>query len=91
MVCQRLRIYGIVQGVFFRASMQEKARCLGITGWVRNREDSTVEAVVQGTADAIEEIIVWAKIGPAQAQVERVEQESVDPENFTEFDQRPSA
>jgi len=70
---KRLIIYGRVQGVFFRESMCRQAAELGVTGWVRNRRDGSVEATVQGDEAAVERMIDWARAGPAYAQVERVE------------------
>jgi len=71
----RLVIHGRVQGVFFRDSMRRKAVELGISGWVRNCDDGTVEAVVQGSISAVEAIVQWAHHGPAHARVERVDRE----------------
>jgi len=71
----RLRIYGIVQGVFFRSSMRQKAYELGVTGWVMNELDGSVSAVVEGPREAVEEIIRWAHRGPPGAVVERVDVE----------------
>lgn len=68
-----LRIHGRVQGVYFRESMRQRADEIGITGWVRNRTDGTVEAVVQGSATQIDLITDWAREGPPAAYVERVE------------------
>jgi acylphosphatase len=68
-----LLIYGRVQGVFFRQSMQREAQFQGISGWVRNRSDGAVEAVVQGEPAAVEAIVRWAKRGPERAHVEQVE------------------
>jgi acylphosphatase len=68
-----LVIHGRVQGVFFRDSMRHEAQRLSITGWVRNRNDGTVEAAVQGDPAAVEEIVLWAHRGPRHANVERVE------------------
>lgn len=69
----RLVIHGCVQGVFFRDSMRRKAVELDVRGWVRNRDDGTVEAVVQGSIAAVEAIVQWAHHGPAHARVERVD------------------
>ncbi len=68
-----LLIHGRVQGVYFRDSMRREAQHLSVSGWVRNRSDGTVEAVVQGQADAVDAIVRWAHRGPQLAQVERVE------------------
>jgi len=73
MVRAYLRIYGLVQGVFFRATMRDVARRLGVAGWVRNMPDGSVEAVVEGPREAVEEVIRWAHRGPPAARVERVE------------------
>jgi acylphosphatase len=71
-VTRHLDISGRVQGVGFRFYMQRKARELGITGWVRNRRDGAVEAVVQGEADAVETMTAWARRGPPSAAVAAV-------------------
>ena len=69
-VARHLRIEGRVQGVGFRYEMQSKARQLGLTGWVRNRYDDSVEAVVCGdNMREIAELISWARRGPRLAQV----------------------
>lgn len=68
-----LRIAGRVQGVGFRLYMQREARSRGVTGWVRNRADGTVEAVVQGTPEAVDAMIAWANRGPPSAMVSGVE------------------
>ena len=68
-----LVIHGRVQGVFFRDSMRREAQRLGIAGWVRNRSDGTVEAVVQGESAAVDVMLRWAQRGPELARVERVE------------------
>jgi acylphosphatase len=68
-----LRIYGHVQGVFFRESMCRKAQQLGVTGWVRNCRDGTVEAMIQGAPETVNAMIAWARTGPELARVEGVE------------------
>jgi len=62
-----------VQGVFFRDSMRREAQNLAVAGWVRNRSDGSVEAVVQGEPADVDAIVCWARRGPERAQVERVE------------------
>ena len=71
--CRNLCIFGRVQGVGFRFAMQRKARELDVTGWVRNRLDSSVEAVVQGKPEAVEAMIAWARRGPRSAVVSAVD------------------
>jgi len=68
-----LRIAGRVQGVGYREAMYREAGRLGVNGWVRNCADGSVEALVQGAADAVDAIVAWARRGPAAARVERVQ------------------
>ena len=68
-----LRIRGLVQGVGYRNALHREATRLGIKGWVRNRSDGSVEALVQGAADAVQTLIAWAHQGPEAARVERVQ------------------
>jgi acylphosphatase len=69
----RLRIEGRVQGVGFRMFVERTAAALGLDGWVRNRRDGGVEAVVSGDAAAVDEMIARCKMGPPAARVDRVE------------------
>ena len=71
-ITRRLVIRGQVQGVWFRESMRHEAERLGVTGWVANRADGSVEAIVQGARQKVEEITRWARRGPEQAQVTEV-------------------
>ncbi|ANF22569.1 acylphosphatase [Thermococcus piezophilus] len=68
-----IKIYGRVQGVGFRWSMQREARKLGVSGWVKNMPDGTVEAVLEGDLERVEALIGWAHQGPPLARVTRVE------------------
>lgn len=61
---------GRVQGVFFRDSTRREAVARGVSGWVRNRADGSVEAVFEGPADAVEALVEWCRLGPDRAQVE---------------------
>lgn len=72
-ITKHLTIHGRVQGVFFRESMCRKAHEFGVTGWVRNRSDGSVEAVVQGTSEAVAAMLAWAQKGPERARVERTD------------------
>ncbi|MBS0346698.1 MAG: acylphosphatase [Proteobacteria bacterium] len=74
-----LRIHGIVQGVGYRNALHAQAVRLSLSGWVRNRSDGTVEALVAGPEPAIEAIIEWARRGPPAARVSRVEWETAEP------------
>jgi acylphosphatase len=81
----RLRIHGHVQGVSFRYYARQRASSLGLSGWVRNRPDGTVEAEAQGPEDAVDRFIGWAREGPSLAEVERVEVDRIplqDGESF---------
>ena len=74
----RVVVSGSVQGVFFRASLRDRARHLGVTGWVRNRADGMVEAELQGVPASVEQLVAYCRQGPGQAQVERVDVSDVE-------------
>jgi acylphosphatase len=67
-----LVVTGRVQGVFYRASMRTEADRLGVTGWVRNADDGTVHAHVEGPRGALEELLAWCRTSPPRARVEDV-------------------
>lgn len=69
----RVRVSGRVQGVWFRVETREMARSLGLSGWVRNLSDGSVEAVFQGKERAVNEAVEWCRHGPPGARVESVE------------------
>jgi acylphosphatase len=69
----RIVIVGRVQGVYFRASAREVARAQGLSGWVRNRVDGAVEAVVEGHEAAVQAFSAWCHDGPAGAYVSDVQ------------------
>jgi acylphosphatase len=88
------RICGRVQGVGFRDAMSIEAEHLGITGWVRNRADGDVEAIVQGSAEALAALLSWSRRGPPAARVERVDCSPPGPEHassYARFERWPSA
>ena len=74
----RLIVKGRVQGVYFRASTVQQARHLGLTGWVMNRHDGSVEVVAEGRSDRIEELIAGCRQGPPGARVDEVRIERQD-------------
>ncbi len=71
--CVRVIVKGRVQGVFYRGSTQQEAQRLGLSGWVRNLQDGSVEFVAEGPPDAIDALIAWAHRGPDMARVSSVE------------------
>ncbi|MEM1514105.1 MAG: acylphosphatase [Candidatus Thermoplasmatota archaeon] len=71
----RVRIYGRVQGVWFRVHTKEMADKLGLGGWVKNMPDGSVFAVFEGDEEKIKEMIEWCHHGPPLARVEKVEVE----------------
>jgi acylphosphatase len=81
-------VTGRVQGVFFRDSARREAARLGVGGWVRNRADGTVEAHVEGTADAVARLVAWCRSGPRHADVDDVAVTAVEPQGFDRFDVR---
>jgi acylphosphatase len=82
----RLIVKGRVQGVYFRASTVQQARHLGLTGWVMNRQDGSVELVAEGRSDGIEELIAWCRQGPPGARVDEIDLQSQEFRGeFTEF------
>ncbi|GAB4089147.1 acylphosphatase [Hydrogenophaga soli] len=94
-ICRHLWVQGRVQGVYYRASTVQVARELGLTGWVRNRHDGRVEAVVCGPAQAVHRLVHWAHQGPIAARVDAVQVTAVEPADwggpFTEFQQVATA
>ena len=85
----RLRIRGRVQGVGFRFFVQREAERRGVTGWVRNRRDGSVEAVAQGPAEAVDALVEACRHGPPSARVTDV-QESAAEGSFAGFELRPT-
>jgi acylphosphatase len=77
-VSYKVVVSGIVQGVSFRASMKDTAVRFGVDGWVRNRDDGAVEALLQGEEDDVEKLLDWATVGPPGAAVHSVDKSRLD-------------
>jgi acylphosphatase len=82
---RRVLISGLVQDVWFRATTARQAVGAGVDGWVRNLADGRVEAVLEGTADAVNEMIDFCSRGPEMARVDRIEVVEESPENLETF------
>ena len=94
MASRLIRVQGRVQGVGFRYALRDEAERLGVTGWVRNRADGSVQALLQGEPDALERMIAWARRGPPGARVSALAEEPLAPEseqNYSRFEIWPSA
>lgn len=85
---RRVRVRGRVQGVFFRDSARERAEAHGVAGWICNRPDGTVEAVLEGPPQAVERVLRFLRTGPPRASVEDVEVQEEDPDGLTGFEVR---
>jgi acylphosphatase len=93
-VTVQVRISGRVQGVGYRDGMRSAALAHGVSGWVRNRRDGSVEAVLQGDAAAVEAVLDWARRGPPAARVAEVRATPATGEHdrpYPGFDWLPSA
>jgi acylphosphatase len=88
-MAKRLKISGRAQGVGFRYEMAKQADRLGVTGWVRNCRDGSVEAVVDGPPDKVEAIIAWARRGPPSARVTGIDVSEAQG-SYGTFEQRPT-
>lgn len=93
-VTLHLRIAGRVQGVGYRDALRFEAQANGIAGWVRNRRDGSVEAVLQGSPAAVEKVLAWAKRGPPAARVVDISAQAAQGEfdrSYSGFEQLPTA
>lgn len=89
-IAVRLEIRGVVEGVGYRWSMVEQHDRLGVRGWVGNRRDGSVEAMLKGASDAVNDLVAWAHRGPIGAFVASVKAFDADGK-FIGFEQRPTA
>ena len=83
-----VRVGGRVQGVFFRAETRDRARSLGLSGWVRNAHDGSVEAAFEGPAERVCSMVDWCRRGPALAAVEDVSVDWEEPRGEHDFEIR---
>ena len=83
-----LFVQGRVQGVFYRASAQKKAEALGLTGWVKNCDDGSVEILAEGDKEKLKELIEWCRRGPTLASVSNIDLSWLEPEGLSAFDIR---
>lgn len=87
-VRRRCVVHGEVQGVFFRDSTREQADSHGVHGWVSNRSDGAVEAVLEGSRHAVDAVVRFFNEGPDQASVHEVEVHEEEPEGLSSFEVR---
>ncbi len=90
-ITKHLHIYGRVQGVYYRAWSVEIALGLNLTGWVRNRQDGSVEALITGSEESISQFITACYKGPSAANVERIDTSEGQSENLNTFEFRETA
>lgn len=79
MIRRRVVARGLVQGVFFRDSCRQEAERAGVSGWVRNADDGTLEAAFEGQEDAVQRMVAWVRHGPPQADVTSVDVANEEP------------
>ncbi len=94
MIRRHLIITGRVQGVGYRDALRDAAEKHGVTGWVRNRRDGSVEALLQGAPDAVGTVVAWARRGPAAARVAEIRMGPPAAEfdrTYPEFEHWPTA
>jgi len=87
-IARHVRVTGLVQGVFFRAWTGEQAQQLGVSGWVRNAPDGSVEAHVEGEKWSVQQLVDLLHRGPPSAQVAKVTVEEAEPEGADRFEIR---
>lgn len=85
MIRRRVVVHGLVQGVFFRDTVRRQAQSRGVAGWVRNNRDGTVEAVLEGDPETVEQLVELCRRGPRGARVDRIEVVDEGPEGLRGF------
>ena len=85
-LCRHVLVTGRVQGVGFRWHAADRARDLGLGGWVRNRLDGRVEAWLEGEPAAVEAMLAWLEIGPRSARVDRLETSEKAGQGWSSFE-----
>lgn len=85
---RRVTVRGHVQGVFFRDSTRERAHAHGVTGWIANRSDGAVEAVLEGPPQAVERVVRFLRTGPPRARVDEIDVDEEQPEGLKGFEVR---
>ena len=86
MICCLIQVFGLVQEVFFRYSAKTEAKKLSLVGYIKNLDDGSVEIIICGNKEKINEFMEWCRNGSAMAKVERVEANEVEFKEFTKFD-----
>lgn len=81
-----IKVYGLVQGIFFRATAKEQADKLRLTGFAKNQPDGSVYIEVEGEKSKLDEFVKWCHKGPSMAQVEKVETTEKPLKNFSQFE-----
>lgn len=82
---RRVVVHGRVQGVWFRDSVRERAEARGVSGWACNRGDGAVEAVLEGSADDVDQVVRFCQTGPPHAEVQSVDVSDEQPEGLSGF------
>jgi acylphosphatase len=84
-IARKVVVRGRVQGVYYRDRCRREALAAGVSGWVRNELDGSVQALVEGPAAAVDRLVAWMRIGPRRAIVEDIEVTVCEPEGLTGF------
>jgi acylphosphatase len=88
MIRYKINVKGKVQGVFYRSSTQAKAKELGLSGWVQNKEDGSVLIEAEGEEQKLQKLVEWCRQGPGAAVVNDVEYKEIEPQGKNGFEVR---